>query len=438
MSDRSKFGAGMDREEDDGMEPLQSSLDQWTQPKAREEFRAQLRKRFLKGAAGSSRPEPELSGDGQPTAFGAGVWDARDRADLDVNRTPVVTNEDAVANTTHVSNTVKQFESVLDAWAPETPKPAFREQMRERFLSAGNASSAPLSQVHSSAGGPLASDPESAESMDAGPEEPQGQGRAANLRPVTAAGPDQRRGRRTAPSRRAPVSARSQRRRTWSIVGGAAALAAAAVIAMIWIPGGTAAPAASGWSLLAGGQVAQFDGQALEAPGDGQLAVAGSPKIVTAGDETLRLQFLDQMVLELEPGSSLDISDLTEEGHADDGWILTMSGDSGGYRVATMAGFRRDDRRLTFRTPDADVEVVGTVFGIDRYVGREVGPDGTCVCCCDGEVRVTSRSNGQSGAVVSGTSNYVHSESGAQNPMPKMPGPHAKPLEVLASAYHNK
>ncbi len=453
MSDRLEFGAGMDSDGECREESLKSSLDRWTQPKAREAFRAQLRERFLSGTAESSGAERGLSQAEESTAFGAGVWGSRggaaEDAILDVNRRPAVTNDDAVSNTTHVSNNVKQFKFVLDAWVPEAPKPAFREQIRERFLSSASAGSAPSSQVRSSASEPQASDSEITERSDSEslldqPARPQERGRAANLRPVASARADQRRGNRSTPSRRAPVSARSQRRRTWSIVGGAVALAAAAVVAMVWVPsgtggtGGSAGLGTSGWSFLAGGQVAQVDGQAAQASGGGPLALAGSPKVVTAGDQILRIQYLDEMVVELEPGSSLDISDLTEEGHADDGWVLTMSGDKGGYRVATMEDFRLKERSLRFRTPDAEVQVVGTVFGIDRYTGEGDEPKGTCVCCCDGEVQVTSRSDGRSDAVVAGASNYVYSDSGSLNPMANMPGPHAKPLEVLAEAYHNK
>lgn len=438
MSGRNRpFGEGS-FEPKSSEDVLRPGLDSWEAPKARPAFRAELRRKFLDVAARDAGQEnSEHAGEAEASPFGAGVWDALPEKAPDAapanensprNGKGEVTDPAPIPNTTHVSNTAKSFQSLLDTWTPEAPSAAFRDQMRERFLSAASASSATA---------------EGASARSAGSDHVEVPEQSTPTR--SAAHPRQRQSQsQSSPSvtRRAPASARSQRRRTWSLVGGSVALAAAAVLVMALLPrGGTEVAPASGWSLLSGGQVALVDGQALDladssALSGGGFALADAPQQVTAGDETLRLRFGDQMVLELEPGSTLDVSDLTEAGHADGEWVLSMQGETGGYRVATMEGFRRDERRLLFRTPDAEVEVVGTVFGVDRYPDRVGGKSGTCVCCCDGEVQVRSLVGAGSDAVKTGQSNYVYTASGEMKAMPHMPEGHGKPLELLAKAFH--
>lgn len=300
----------------------------------------------------------------------------------------VVTFETAASQ----SGAVIDLEPALEALQPTAARLAFKRELREQFVGAVEGEgAAPQRHVAKTSRRPRASRP-----------------------------------RRDSGGSHVPSGARRHRRQTWFMGAGALALAAALVVSLV-----LRTPARAGWQVLSMASVPaatdfQVDGVAFISGQD--LAFANR---ITAGSEVLRLQFHDQLVVDLEPGSSLDISGTRGAGDI----VLAMAGERGGYRVATLDGFDGSQRRLLFRTPDAEVEVRGTVFGIDRYQDDKPGVSGTCVCCCKGEVLVRAVDSAAEASVLAGKSSYVLASVGEINPM-DIPDAHRGPLdEMLAQLY---
>lgn len=339
-------------------------------------------------AALSAIPKPTAAADFRARlreAFVAGELEGKDGKDA-------VTSETLMSQ----SETVIDLDPALDAVQHPAARSAFRRELREQFLGAGEAASASThKRVTKAAGGPRAS--------------------RARREPAS-------------DGSRVPRGARKQRRQTWAMGASALVVAAALVITFVLRP---PVPVSDGWQLrpIASAPASdqfQVDGVAY-VPGQ-DLAQAD---LITAGSEALRLQFCNQLVVDLEPGSSLDISGTRGTGDI----VLAMAGERGGYRVATLASFDSTQRRLLFQTPDAEVEVRGTVFGIDRYQDDKPGGSGTCICCCKGEVQVRARDGAAKSAVSEGQSSYVVAGVGEINPM-DMPHAHAAPLDQMAAQIY--
>ena len=354
---------------------LDAALSGISEPAADPDFRARLRERFV---AGAFEDDPDLS-------------------------KHAVTSETVMSQ----SDDVMDLEPALQAIQPPAARPEFKQELREQFLGAASGE-----QVVAHRPSPRPSPKPSS-------------------KPIRRSRPGRARRKAGSKGSQAPRGARRQRRLTWSIGGGAVAIAAA-LLAVFFLrtPAAVSAPSA-GWQLLPIASVPapsafQVDGVAF-VPGQ-DLAKAN---VITAGTEVLRLQFYDQLVVDLEPGSSLDIRGTRGDGDI----VLAMAGRRGGYRVATLGGFDSTQRRLLFRTPDAEVEVRGTVFGIDRYEVSKSAAGGTCVCCCRGTVLVRAFESGDQASVLEGKSSFVVAGIGAISPMP-MPASHAHPLDEMAAQLY--
>ena len=384
-------------------ESLDLVLGEQVVPSARPEFRAELRRRFLGLASSSSAP-----GEGSGSAFGEGVWANSEESGESVTRERMNTNSESEMGIDHL----------LQFWQPEAPCVSFKDALRGQFLS-GDFSDEGLRplQDQSSAGhlgehtARLDSDCDFDQALTSRP------------RSLKATHSARSGGSRRPASGRAPSSARFDRRRVW---GGVLGLAAALMVVPLLLRGSSDT---QGWRVLSSdsGQTVAF--QVDGAPYSSAEGLAAA-EIVTSGSKVLRLELPDQMILELDPDSSIDLSGVG----GDEDWTLAMAGISGGYRVATLPGFKQQSRRLFFTTPDAQVEVVETVFGVDRYENDPVNPNGTCVCCVDGVVSVEAQNSEGVCRTVAGKSTFVKNE-GKVSPM----GLHAKhriPLEALAREFH--
>lgn len=109
------------------------------------------------------------------------------------------------------------------------------------------------------------------------------------------------------------------------------------------------------------------------------------------GDETARLRLDGVALVELAPRTRLQIRTWAADGSGEA--VLELS--SGGVRIVTAPDFA--PRRLRVVTPEAEVSVVGTEFGVDVIENM-----GTCVCCTHGAIDVRSRIVGDSSRVLEG------------------------------------
>jgi hypothetical protein len=238
----------------------------------------------------------------------------------------------------------ERLQRALDAFPAPGPREEFRAGLRARFLGAAD---------------------------DAGDA------------PATAAPRGTRGARRARPAGVTSV-ARAPRRRLRLV-----ALAAAVALVALWSLHGAGDPAA--WRVH-GGDVAalRVDGAALPAglAPDEVARRIGAAAQVSAQGAGVRLRAGDLFVIELSAGSTLDLSGVSGDLRGD--IALAMAGETGSFRVSTGPGFG-GGRTLSFRTPEAEVTVLGTAFGVDRYVSDDPSGSGTCICCCAGVVRAVDR-----------------------------------------------
>ena len=292
----------------------------------------------------------------------------------------------------------------LDSWRPPGARRGFREELRARFLAAeaedgeDEAALAPaLDAVRTPAARPAF--------------------RAA-LRERFVAGEED-----TAGEMEDEVGGRPRLR----LLAGGGLIAAAAALVLFWLlPSG-----APRWSLLnresalAGLTV---DGEPLPAGTDaaGVAERLASARLVGTGAETVRLVLGELFVIELDPDTTLDLSRLPADLDDDP---LVLYGERGGFRIATGPAFDPARRRLEFHTPDVDVAVVGTVFGVDCYPGV------TCVCCMEGRVAVAPRIAGyEDGHVEAAHTVLFHGNGDPRQEMVDYE-PHQKLLRPLASYW---
>ena len=112
---------------------------------------------------------------------------------------------------------------------------------------------------------------------------------------------------------------------------------------------------------------------------------------LSTGAEAARLRLDGVALLELAPQTRLQIRTWDAEGGGEA--VLELHG--GGVRIVTAPDFA--PRKLRVVTPDAEVSVIGTEFGVDVIENM-----GTCVCCTHGAVDVRSRIAGNSSRVLEG------------------------------------
>ncbi|HVS18791.1 MAG TPA: FecR family protein [Planctomycetota bacterium] len=219
-----------------------------------------------------------------------------------------------------------------------------------------------------------------------------------------------------APRRRAVrnVPARARRTTTWIVLASAAGLALA--MGLLW-RAAQRAPAAA-WRVLAQEGSATFDERPLEAT---QLVSGG--RLRTGPGGGLALVFGRHLALSLGPESEL-VLPAVESPDGPRNWLL----EAAAGRVALATGPAFAGSRLALRAPDAQVEVLGTRFAVDVY------EDGTCVCCSEGRVRVTSlREGGRDAAVSSGGMAYAHTAGGLATGA--VQSDHLAPLLALEGAF---
>lgn len=129
--------------------------------------------------------------------------------------------------------------------------------------------------------------------------------------------------------------------------------------------------------------------------------VAQAKTVGTEGSN-LRIQYGDWFVIAMDADSTLDITELPAGPGTGD---FTLAASGGGYQVRTGAAFKSENCKLRVRTPQTEVDVVGTVFGINCLDA------GTCVCCTEGSVKVMplAQAHGPH-EVLADTMSFVHTD----------------------------
>lgn len=302
----------------------------------------------------------------------------------------------------------------LDAQGMPPARPAFRAELREAFLTGvfGDEQDELLERALTGHGRVPAARPEfRAELRRSFLEAGRAAGARTPARPTPA--------RRTAREDRGPAARRrgpSTSRRPWTLLAGGLLTAAAALLLVLLGPWSATAtdPTGSLWR-LAGAAPAQgllVDGS----PWGGQEPLAGARRVRT-GPERARLVLGRQLVVELGPDSELVLADPGTPG------ALVFEGERGHLRFATGPDLD-PGRGLLVRTRDAEVEVLGTVFGVDVY------DEGTCVCCTRGEVQVRSRATGEDQRVAALGRGFVTADEGALL-AGEIAADHREPLDEL-------
>jgi len=280
------------------------------------------------------------------------------------------------------------LQGALDSVEPPRARPAFRDALRARFIASDAAAGAGSDELVELE--PL----ESADGADASNESAAG---PKALRPAPARPGKVHSGKtRRASKSRDDESAPRQRRFGPWIAG--VAFAAAAALAILFF-----APTRAARVELVDSRVASLtlDGAAVSDGADLVQRLKVGSKLETAS-ETVRLR-LDQAVLvELAEGTRLSL--VTWDEAPDGETVLDLA--SGGVRVLTGPGFA--PRRLRVRSPDAEVAIVGTEFGVDVVEGA-----GTCVCCTHGVIAVTPNGRDKADKIVEGGMSFCFSSGAA-------------------------
>ncbi len=215
-----------------------------------------------------------------------------------------------------------------------------------------------------------------------------------------------------------PSPPRSARSMSWRFRLIGAALATAAGL-LLWTT--LVRPTPSPWRVQPAGFVAAevtVDAQSLAGLSAQEVGrrLVGARHLAT-GNAPLRVEWGRVLLLELGPNSAVELSGL-ELSRTD----LALASERGSLRLATGPDF--PGRQLELRTPDVEVAVVGTVFGID------IEAYGTCVCCAEGEVLTRSlHDRAVSGTVGGEAMGFVFSDGRAAQFGQGMP--HAPALEPL-------
>ena len=135
--------------------------------------------------------------------------------------------------------------------------------------------------------------------------------------------------------------------------------------------------------------------------------------------DTLRVRIDERVVVEFGPQTRARVVQLPD---ADTAGQYVFEVASGALRVATGPGFAPNRLRVT--APDAEIEIVGTRFGVDVFQDL-----GTCVCCTQGTIAVRPH-DAQPHPVPAGGMAWCPSD---DEPMYGDAKPdHAAPVEALA------
>ncbi len=268
-----------------------------------------------------------------------------------------------------------ELKRAIDAWQPAPARAAFREQLRALFLGAeatGVDDAAPAGKEPA---------PALTEALDAYLPEARAEFRDS-LRAAFVSGAIAQQsstaGSAAEREESAPRVAQAHRGR-WRLrllgVGGLLATAAALVL---WV----LQPVHPRWSFDPEGFVAaglSIDGITLSADTplsevDELLSTANS---VSTTNALVRLVLGELLMIEMAEFSTLDLSLMPADLSRGD---LVLRAREGSFRLVTGPEFKVSQRTLRVETDDVDVEVVGTVFGVELF------PTFTCVCCLEGEV----------------------------------------------------
>lgn len=212
---------------------------------------------------------------------------------------------------------------------------------------------------------------------------------------------------------RVPRPARHARWR-WRLVAAAAAAAAVVVVLRPW-----RTSAGPRWRLdpaLASAAIA-IDGRSFASSDELDEALADA-ETVSSGARAARLFYADRLVLELEPESAVAIEGL-------DAPVPRLVVQRGSVCVATGPGFTGST--LTVAAPHLELEIVGTIFGIDVY------EEATCLCVTEGAVRARPDQGAElvveaGGSFVVGPGLYTSQE---------IPPSHAVPLIGLQGVWEH-
>lgn len=163
---------------------------------------------------------------------------------------------------------------------------------------------------------------------------------------------------------------------SWAMAAGIAAIAASALAIYGW-RSSRSMPHSMHWTPVAGHlphSTVTVDGRAVP-PDELDAAVASETMshTVVTGTDSVWFQLGEHMVCEMGPGSEVEFGPLSE-----DGAPFVIAARKGSLRVCTGESFVGS--KLDVKTPDFDLEIVGTSFAID------IDDEGTCVCCLEGRV----------------------------------------------------
>ncbi|MFT4649219.1 MAG: hypothetical protein ACI9X4_002457 [Glaciecola sp.] len=325
------FGHGIPNYGSKGPERLEATLRNSPVDAAREAFRVELKNRFLTGGVdGSHAAESALVGSPSDSIRGA-----------------------------------------LQAWSAPAPDPEFRSKMRAQFLEPAESVMDRAQEALGSVETAQKPAPESSvPTSNVVSEEP--------IRQVAARG--------------------SVKKSPGTLLRFWAPMAVAAALLVVFLGpkfGGqeepTSVPNAFAWSLpeFPADLKWTIDGEEVTSSLSAQqiserLETAKSVAALNGGG--LRLIFGRLFQVEVAQGSTLDLSNFSVA-NSNTKLQLGMLGDAGGFYFQTGPDFKANQYELSFKTPDAEVAVVGTVFAVDRFPAG-MGMEGTCVCCADGSASV--------------------------------------------------
>jgi hypothetical protein len=141
-------------------------------------------------------------------------------------------------------------------------------------------------------------------------------------------------------------------------------------------------------------------------------------KTIETGEQGLRVQLLDQVVIELAPHSRVSQMRFPPAG------AYAMHVDSGSVRVGTGPGYPGG---LIVSTDDMKAAVAGTFLAIDMV------PAGTCLCCLHGKVMCDARDKTGAHAVEDGRRGFAY-RAGKPPVWDAAEQAHLEPLRALESA----
>ncbi len=221
----------------------------------------------------------------------------------------------------------------------------------------------------------------------------------------------------------APAGPSRPPRRRWPLAVGLPAALLIALLGVAWLLREPAPRLRLTLSAPDASATVEVDGQLVTVPHliPFDLPV-GSERVITR-DQAIWLRLADRVLLECPPGTDLGVLHMPAEQDSSPRFELVLF--AGMARVVTGPAFAGS--KLSITTPDASLEVVGTQFVV------EIRPDGTCVCCREGSVRVAPRGS-EAFEATPASQHMILSKGGAVVEM-AMDMAHMAPLDRLAKAF---